>query len=256
MSEFAATWRSVWKCLEHNPLLLLLILLAAVGLSEGAARLVDAIDFFGLFGYFLSTVVVHVVVLVLGLGLSVLASLGALFAVVQEGSFFSNADAVAVARFTARATLAWLVVLLLPDVVNIPLNFAAAMLAMAAGADTPVDVIYLLWTLLNAGLKAYLAAYFLRRLPAFARRDDDSRAAFEPRVQRRRLVVNCLVVFWIVALISYAAWFALPNFRSLDTFRLTMASACIDALLASLLAFVMHQRAAGSNDPAVAAVFE
>jgi hypothetical protein len=257
MSELAAQWRDAWKQLRKNPLLLLLILLAIIGVAEGSARLIDFLStaFFIHLGVIFQTVAVSVLSFPVALVICVSAALAALLAVVQTGSFFANSASIALGHFTARVTLAWLILLVAPNLIG---ALAGALISVSRFAEPAVGVWPVLFWILPvvyAVLQAALASVLLSRLPAVALRDLQPASGASNR-RRRHLFKSYLLVFGLSSAVALGFWHLNEATASMvGAYRLNAILLGCEALWVTLLAFVAHERAA-ARDPSLAMVFD
>lgn len=258
MSELAAQWRDAWKQLQRNPLLLLLILLAIAGIAEGAARLIDFMSgtFFLHFGVVFRTVAVSILAFAVALAICVAAALAALLVVIRSGSVFVGPISVALVSFTWRATLAWLILLFVPNLIG---AVAGVLLSVSRFAEPAIGAWPLLsWTLpvIYAGVQAVLASVLLSRLPAIALRDPHNGSSSNSRLRHRSLLKSYLLVFGLSTAAQLAFWYVIGDAASIVRgYRVNAILMALQALWATLLCFVAHERAA-ARDPSLAMVFD
>jgi len=257
MAEIAATWRDVWRRLARNPLLLLLIVLGIAALTEASARLIDFVypQIFPNFGYVVGALLFPGLLFVATLLLSILAALGALLVELRAGGFFLDHGTVFIGRFLGRVTLAWLVVLIAPNLLALPIGFLGAIVTLDRTSlvmesfDGVMAVIYVV-------LEAYLAALLLlRRLPAIASGSPSIVSPQGERSLQRVLFIGCLILFGAFDLLQFAYLQIGAPFAALIGYRVYVADILIRSALATLLAFAAYERA-GTRDPAVATVFD
>jgi hypothetical protein len=246
----------VWKRLEHNPLLLLLLIGGTVGTTEGMARLVDLLldaVFDPDLGYLLSAVGFHALSFGATFVVYILSTAGALLVVLHEESFFGDARAFSPRRFWQWAFISWLIILILPGAVSTGLGFVTSFARFVMPSTELLIAWYLLCSLIVAMLQAFLASLLLWRLPAYSVRTAPGLVIERPR----GLFITYAILFVTVTMLAFGIWYvAGMDFAALATLRIKFASEVIIALLASLAAFVAVQRSNAVDKPSIISLFE
>ncbi len=253
--DVGLAWREVWRLVDRNPRLSLLIGLALAGIDEAASRLIEAMMAVYLFPRPPDFLAFAVVSLAIRIVLSIASSWLA-YAIVFHGDPFQLATEASVksrpaVRLLVWAALSWGVIVIgtnvLRDLVQKLLNFVwVALDSVPYPAVQWIAVIsnMVVATLLTSGL----AALMLGWMPGAVIRDD--RHSWR-RGSRSVLFASCFLLFGTTLLINEVlllAW-------AIGSPRVGSITASLNSLLAVLLAFANYRRTQ-TTDPSVAHVFE
>ena len=250
----APTWSLAWRAAQHNPLLLLLAVLALGGSAEGAVWLLqiagDALlavprDYFTMSGAY------FILDLTITLLLRSIFTMFALGMVAKANVVFSakgeNEHGRQIARCLARAVMAWVAVDLVTGLVATPLTFVDEFYYDLSTAQQVL--VSLGGALLFGFLRAGLASLVFAGLP------DRVRLRYQPNIAsgRRHLLVCYLILFSTTGVVSAVA--SLLWNSPFAVARIVYLNTSLDGLLVILLSFATAARFEGVS-PAEQRVFD